>query len=113
MFQMGSLGPLLGQTHHFVKYNPGKSSYAEKRYLTENRRLYAVLDKRLGDHEYLVDEYSIADIATWPWIARFDYQTMNLNDYPNLKRWYLEIAKRPAVQKGYYVPARVQEIPMP
>ena len=113
MFQMGSLGPLLGQTHHFVKYNPGKSSYAEERYLTENRRLYAVLDKRLGDHEYLVDEYSIVDIATWPWIARFDYQTMNLNDYPNLKRWYLDIAKRPAVKKGYYIPARVQEIPMP
>ncbi|MDJ0956207.1 MAG: glutathione S-transferase N-terminal domain-containing protein [Arenicellales bacterium] len=113
MFQMGSLGPLLGQTHHFVRYNPGKSSYAEERYLTENRRLYSVLDKRLGDHEYLVDDYSIADIATWPWIARFDYQTMDLNDYPNLKRWYLEIVKRPAVQTGYYVPARVQEIPMP
>ena len=113
MFQMGGVGPLLGQTHHFVKYNPGKSEYAEQRYLAENRRIYAILDKRLSDRQYLVDDYSIADIATWPWIARFDYQTMDLNEYPNLKRWYLEIARRPAVQAGYHVPARVQEIPMP
>ena len=113
MFQMGGVGPLLGQTHHFVKYNPGKSEYAEQRYLTENRRIYAILDERLRGRQYLVDDYSIADIATWPWIARFDYQTMDLNEYPNLKRWYLEIARRPAVQTGYYVPTRVQEIPMP
>lgn len=113
MFQMGNLGPMLGQTHHFVKYNPGKSSYAEQRYLTENRRLYAVLDGRLKDHEYLVDEYSIADVATWPWISRFDYQTMDLNNYPNLKRWYVAIASRPAVQRGYHVPTKVQNIPMP
>ena len=113
MVQMGSVGPMLGQTHHFVKYNPGKAPYAEERYLNENKRLYGVLDKRLADHEYLVDEYSVADMATWPWISRFDWQTMNLNDYPNLKRWYLAIAARPAVQKGYHVPKKVQEIPMP
>lgn len=113
MFQMGNVGPLLGQTHHFVKYNPGKSEYAEKRYLTENQRIYGVLNTRLTDREYLADTYSIADIATWPWIARFDYQTMDLNRYPNLKRWYLDIAQRPAVQKGYHVPASVQAIPMP
>ena len=113
MFQMGGVGPLLGQTHHFVKYNPGKSEYAEQHYLAENRRIYDILDKRLSVGQYLVDEYSIADIATWPWIARFDYQTMDLNEYPNLRRWYLEIARRPAVQAGYYVPSRVQEIPMP
>ena len=113
MFQMGNLGPMLGQTHHFVKFNPGKSTYAEQRYLKENRRLYAVLDARLQDYEYLVDEYSIADVATWPWISRFDYQTMNLNDYPHLKRWYVTIANRPAVQKGFHVPSKVQEIPMP
>ena len=113
MFQMGGVGPLLGQTHHFVKFNPGKSEYAEQRYLAENRRIYAILDNRLSDRQYLVDDYSIADIATWPWIARFDYQTMDLNEYPNLMRWYLEIARRPAVQAGYHVPDRVQEIPMP
>jgi GSH-dependent disulfide-bond oxidoreductase len=113
MFQMGGVGPLLGQTHHFVRFNPGQAPYAEERYLKENRRVYGVLDRRLADHEYLVDEYSIADIATWPWIARFDYQTMDLNEYPNLCRWYLAIARRPAVQRGYHVPARVQEIPLP
>ena len=113
MFQMGNVGPLLGQTHHFVKFNPGKSAYAEQRYLTENRRLYSVLDTQLEQHEYLADTYSIADIATWPWISRFDYQTMDLNEYPNLKRWYLAIVERPAVQKGYHQPSKVQEIPMP
>ena len=113
MFQMGNLGPMLGQTHHFIKFNPGKSTYAEQRYLKENRRLYAVLDARLQDYEYLVDGYSIADVATWPWISRFDYQTMDLNDYPHLKRWYVTIANRPAVQKGFHVPSKVQEIPMP
>ena len=113
MFQMGNVGPLLGQTHHFVKYNPGKSEYAEKRYLTENQRIYGVLNTRLADREFLADAYSIADIATWPWIARFDYQTMDLNGYPNLKRWYLDMAQRPAVQKGYHVPEKAQTIPMP
>ena len=113
MFQMGGVGPLLGQTHHFVKYNPGKSEYAEQRYLAENRRVYGVLDHRLSQNEFLAGEYSIADIATWPWIARFDYQTMDLNEYSNLKRWYLDIAKRPAVQTGYYIPNKSQSIPMP
>ena len=113
MFQMGDLGPMLGQTHHFIKFNPGKSSYAEQRYLNENRRLYSVLEERLETQQYLAGEYSIADIAAWPWIARFDYQTMDLNDYPNLKKWYLAIADRPAVQRGYHVPARAQQIPMP
>ena len=113
MFQMGGVGPMLGQTHHFVKYNPGKSEYAEKRFLTENKRVYKVLDQRLAEHEYLVDNYSIADIATWPWISRFEWQTMNLNDYPNLRRWYVAIAQRPAVQRGFHVPKKVQELPMP
>lgn len=113
MFQMGNAGPLLGQTHHFVKFNPGRSEYAEQRYLAENRRIYEVLDTRLGSVDYLAGDYSIADIATWPWIARFDYQTMDLNQYPNLKRWYLAIAGRPAVQAGYQVPHSAQSIPMP
>ena len=113
MMQMGSVGPMLGQTHHFVKYNAGKAPYAEERFLNETKRIYGVLDRRLADHEYLAGEYSVADMATWPWIARWDWQTMNLDDYANVKRWYLAIAARPAVQKGYAVPSNVQEIPMP
>ena len=113
MWQMGGPGPFLGQVHHFVKYNKGKSLYAEERYLNEARRLYGVLDRRLADHEYIIDDYSITDIAVWPWISRFDWQTMELNDYPNVKRWYLAIAGRPAVKKGFDVPKKVQEISMP
>jgi len=114
MFQMGGVGPMLGQTHHFVKFNPDKSEYAKERYLKENRRIYKVLDTRLAGHEYLAgNEYSIADVATWPWISRFEWQTMNLDDYPNVKRWYVTIAERPAVQRGYHVPRKVQEIPLP
>ncbi|MCG8413731.1 MAG: glutathione binding-like protein, partial [Pseudomonadales bacterium] len=112
MFQMGHIGPMLGQTHHFVKFNPGKAPYAEERYSKENARLYAVLEKRLNGRDYICDEYSIVDIATWPWISRFEYQQMNLGDYPNLKAWYLRIAERPAVQKGYGVPEKL-EVPIP
>ncbi len=113
MMQMGHVGPMLGQTHHFVKYNAGKAPYAEERYLKENRRIYGVLDRRLAEHEYLADEYSIADMATWPWISRFEWQTMDLNEYPHLKRWYVAIAQRPAVKRGYVVPKKVTDIPMP
>ena len=113
MWQMGGPGPMLGQVHHFVKYNPGKAPYAEERYLKEAHRLYKVLNTQLGLHEYVAGEYSIADIAIWPWISRFEWQTINLNDYPNVKRWYLEIAKRPAVQAGYKVPKDMGPIPMP
>lgn len=113
MFQMGDLGPMLGQTHHFVKFNPGKCEYAEARYLKEAQRLYKVLDTRLANREYLADEYSIADIAAWPWISRFEWQTMDLNAYPDLRRWYVTIANRPAVQRGYHVPRKVRELPLP
>ncbi len=113
MMQMGSVGPMLGQTHHFVFYNEGKSAYAEERYLKENARIYGVLDRRLAEKEFLAGEYSIADIATWPWISRHPRQRMNLHDYPNLLRWYLAIAARPAVQKGYEVPIKVEDIPIP
>ena len=112
MLQMGSIGPMLGQTHHFIKFNPGKSPYAEERYSKENARLYQVLENRLQDREFICDEYSIVDIATWPWISRFDFQQMKLSDYPNLKRWYLNIASRPAVRRGYGVPD-VLEVPLP
>jgi len=112
MLQMGSIGPMLGQTHHFVKFNPGKSPYAEERYSKENARLYQLLENRLQDREFICDEYSIVDIATWPWISRFEFQQMNLSDYPKLKRWYLNIANRPAVRRGYGVP-NVLEVPLP
>jgi GST-like protein len=113
MWQMGGIGPMLGQAHHFLKYNVGKAPYAEERYSKEAKRLYKVLNTRLEGQEYMAGDYSIADIATWPWISRFEWQQIDLNDYPNVKRWYLEIAKRPAVMKGYQVPKEVGPIPMP
>lgn len=117
MWQMGGLGPMLGQTHHFVKYNRGKSSYAEERYSTEARRLYGVLDRRLEGREFIVGdgrgEYSITDMAAWPWVSRFEWQEIDLNAYPNVKDWYLRIAERPAVQRGYQVPKFTTDVPMP
>jgi len=113
MWQMGGPGPFLGQVHHFVKFNPGVSEYAEQRYLTEGKRLYAVLDKRLAEHEFVAGAYTIADMAIFPWIARFDYQTIDLNDYPNVKRWFVTLAERPAVKRGYAVPNASSEIPTP
>ena len=113
MMQMGSVGPMLGQTHHFVRFNKGKAPYAEQRYAKENQRIYKVLDTRLADREWLAGDYSIADIATWPWISRFEWQEMDLDAYPALKRWYVAIAERPATQRGYDVPKRGFDIPMP
>jgi GST-like protein len=113
MLQMGSVGPMLGQAHHFLKVNKGKSQYAEKRYGEEALRIYGVLDRRLAQVEYLAEDYSIADIATWPWIARYEWQGVDLAQFPNVRRWYLEIAKRPAVQRGYDVPKQVAPIPVP
>ncbi len=113
MWQMGGVGPMLGQVHHFVKYNPGKAPYAEERYLKEAHRLYGVLDRRLADNEFVAGDYSIADISIWPWISRFEWQTIDLSKYPNVKRWYVAIAKKPATIKGYDVPRKVGEIPMP
>ena len=113
MWQMGGAGPFLGQVHHFVKFNPGKSAYAEERYTKEARRLWGVLDRRLGETEYVAGDYSIADIAIWPWISRFEWQTVTFADYPNVKRWYLAIAARPAVQRGWNVPSHQGGIPMP
>lgn len=113
MWQMGGIGPMLGQAHHFLQFNPGKAPYAEERFHGEARRLYGVLDKRLAEHGYLAGDYGIADMATWPWISRYEWQRMDLDDYPHIKRWYGEIADRPAVQRGYHCPARVNEIPRP
>jgi GST-like protein len=113
MWQMGGLGPMLGQVHHFVKFNRGKAPYAEERYSKEAHRLYSVLDQRLSLTEYVAGEYTIADMAIWPWISRFDYQEIDLNAYFNVARWYRQIAARPAVQKGYHVPVPQSAIPMP
>lgn len=114
MFQMGGVGPMFGQCHHFTKYNPGVAPYAEERYLKETRRLYGVMNERLGKTGFLAcNEYTIADMAVWPWVARFDWQTVNLNDFPNVRRWYLEILDRPATRRGWNVPENDQEIPMP
>ncbi|MCC7412952.1 MAG: glutathione S-transferase N-terminal domain-containing protein [Gammaproteobacteria bacterium] len=113
MWQMGGVGPMLGQAHHFVHFNPGKAPYAEQRYHKEAQRLYGVLDRRLGEHPYLAGEqYTIADIATWPWVARCQWQGIALADYPHALRWYLQIADRPAVRRGYGVP-NPAEIPLP
>jgi GST-like protein len=113
MWQMGGFGPMLGQAHHFLEFNPGKAPYAEERYGNEAMRLYGVLDRRLAEEEYVAGEYSIADMAIWPWAARFDWQRIDMEDFPNVKRWYEAIAARPAVQAGYKVPNPKREIPMP
>jgi GST-like protein len=113
MWQMGGVGPMFGQVHHFVRYNKGKAPYAEERYLEEAKRLYRVLDGRLGAVEYLAGAYSIADIATWPWVSRFEWQTIDLKQYPNVLRWYRAIAARPAVERGYHIPNKQPGIPMP
>ncbi len=113
MWQMGGLGPMLGQVHHFAKYNPGKAPYAEERYLKEAQRLYKVLNTQLEGKDFICGDYSIADIACWPWVSRFEWQQVDLNKFPNVKRWYEKVAARPAVQKGYQVPKDMGPIPMP
>lgn len=114
MWQMAGVGPMFGQAHHFYWNNKDVSPYAEERYLTEVRRLYEVLDERLGKATYMAGDYSIADMSTWPWVARYEWHAIDLNDFPNVKRWYLDIAARPAVQRGYNcVPGQEQEIPLP
>jgi len=106
MFQMGGLGPMLGQAHHFLRFAPEAVPYAMKRYSDEARRLYSVMEGRLAQHEWLAaDTYTIADIAAFPWIDRHDYQQIDLADYPKVQAWHARIAQRPAVQRGMKVPA--------
>jgi GST-like protein len=105
MFQMGGVGPMFGQTHHFLRFAPEPLTYAIKRCSTETARLYRVLDQRLGEAAYLAGEYSIADMATYPWVARHEWQKIDLADYPNVRRWHEAIGARPAVQRGMAVPA--------
>jgi len=114
MWQMGGLGPMAGQAHHFLRFNKGKAPYAEERYRKETARLYGVMDRRLADNAFLAGaDYSIADIASWPWVSRFEWQEIDMNEFANVKRWYQTIAARPAVEKGYDVPRRDLAIPMP
>jgi GSH-dependent disulfide-bond oxidoreductase len=100
MFQMGGIGPMLGQAHHFRLYAPEQIQYAIDRYTNETKRLYGVLDRRLGEHEYVAGEYSIADIAIMPWLRYPERQGVDIADYPNVSRWREAIAARPAVQRG-------------
>lgn len=107
MFQMGGVGPMLGQTHHFRIYAPEKIEYAINRYTNEAKRLYGVIDKRLAESKYLCGpEYSIADIATWPWLRSWQNQGIQLSDYPRLQRWFEAIEARPAVQRAVKVLAK-------
>ncbi len=105
MFQMGGVGPIFGQVHHFLRAAKEAVPYAIERYTRETQRLYGVLDARLKDRDYLAGEYSIADIATYPWVARYEWHKTDLNAYPHVKRWFDAISARPAVQRGMKVPA--------
>ena len=110
MFQMGGVGPMLGQAHHFRIYAPEKIDYAYNRYSNEAKRLYGVMDKRLADSAYLAgDDYTIADIATFPWTRSFKNQGIDLNDFPHVQRWFDEIGARPAVQRGVEVLASLRK----
>ena len=114
MAQMGLIGPMIGQHHQFHHYNPGKSEFGEERYFKIAKRLYSDLDERLTNSKFLEGEnYTIADIATWPWIARHEWHDIGLKNYKNLTRWYLEIANREAVIKGYDFMKKGETIPQP
>ena len=114
MAQMGYVGPMIGQHHQFHHYNPGKSKFGEDRYFKITKSIYADLDERLLNSKFLAgDNYSIADIATWPWIARHRWHDIGLKKFKNLTRWYLEISKRDAVKKGYEFMKSGDKIPLP
>jgi GST-like protein len=106
MFQMGSVGPMFGQAHHFMRAKKDEIPYGSERYGNEAKRLYGVMDGQLGRNKYLAGaEYTIADIATYPWVARHEWHRVELGDYPNVRRWYEALGARPAVTKGMAVPA--------
>lgn len=105
MFQMGGVGPMLGQYNHFNRFAPEKIDYAIARYRTETLRIFSVLDHQLSDREFICGDYSIADIATFPWIASYEFMGLTLEQHPHLKRWVETVQQRPAVQRGMAVPA--------
>lgn len=114
MWQMGGQGPMLGQAHHFLRFNAGKAPYAEERYHNEAKRLYGVLDRQLAENDHVAGPtLTIADIAIWPWCSRYEWQQIDLNDFANVKRWYLELAARSGFRAGYKVPNPDHEIPLP
>ena len=114
MGQMGYVGPMIGQHHQFHHYNQGKSEFGEKRYFEITKRIYEDLDERLSQSKFLAGEsYTVADIATWPWIARHQWHDIGLANYNHLSRWYIEISKRPAVVKGFKFMDRKLDIPLP
>ena len=112
-FQMAYVGPMLGQAHQYLFYHKGKSKFAEEKSRGYTNNVYEILNTQLSKYNYLCNEYSIADIAVWPWIARFNRHQINLKKYPNILRWYLNISKRPAVIKGYNIIGDFDEIPVP
>ncbi len=112
-WQMGGLGPMAGQNHHFVQYAPERIPYAMDRYVKETNRLYGVLNKRLADREFIAGEYSIADMACYPWIVPHEKQAQNLDDFPNLKRWFEAIQARPATARAYAVAERINPAQAP
>jgi GST-like protein len=105
MFQMGGVGPMFGQTHHFLRAAKEPVPYGIERYSKETKRLYGVLNERLKGNDYLAGDYSIADVATYPWVARYEWHKTDLNDFPGVKRWFDAISSRPAVKKGMAVPS--------
>lgn len=111
MWQMAGLGPMCGQAHYYLRNNPGSAPHAEERLRAEVGRLYNVLDTRLEGREFICDEYSIADIACWPWVSRYEWHQLDLAKYPNVRAWYRGLRKRDAVQRGYQVPKNVGDIP--
>ena len=112
MWQKAGFGPMLGQAHHFLHYNKGKAPYAEERYRSEANRLYSILNKQLSKSPFVVEDYSIADIAIWPWVSRHEWQEINLSEFPNVRSWYKRILAREPVQKGYHIPTQLSDIPI-
>ena len=112
MWQKAGFGPMLGQAHHFLHYNKGKAPYAEERYRSEANRLYSILNKQLSKSLFVVEDYSIADIAIWPWVSRYEWQEINLSEFPNVRSWYKRILAREPVQKGYHIPTQLSDIPI-
>ena len=112
-FQMAYVGPMLGQAHQYLFYNPGKSQFAEEKSREYTKHIYEILNNRLSNKDYIAENYSIADIAIWPWVARFERHQINITDYPNVLRWYVLISKRPAVARGYNIVGDFYEIPIP
>lgn len=111
-WQMGGLGPMAGQAHHFRQYAPEQIPYAIDRYTREVGRLYGVMNRRLADREFLAGEYSIADMAAWPWVVPHERQGQNLDEFPHLKRWFETLRARPAVQRGFAVGSELRNAPM-